>query len=236
MDALRVQTQSLSQMEAFVLKLQSELKAMKQEVTKLKAGNNATESQAIAYMKMKPIVFALTACFVKDAPPAGTIKFPPIKAAISITNLSGFKNTGKFTCDKSGIYIFSVFIAHDGVLTACSSGGTYSSGQIIPFLRVRTSHGINNLSSYKSSGIFTCETEGYYLISFFITTKSAVADMRLYLNESFLARATKHGASDYQTNTAVILYHLNVGDKISVRAGSTFDVWSCNDSFSILCK
>lgn len=34
MDALGVQKQSLSQMESFVLKLQSELKAMKQEVTK----------------------------------------------------------------------------------------------------------------------------------------------------------------------------------------------------------
>ncbi|XP_063426900.1 uncharacterized protein LOC134710467 [Mytilus trossulus] len=58
---------------------------------------------------------ALTACFVYDTTSeAGTIKFPAIKTAIGITDLSGFQNTGKFTCDKSGIYIFSVFIAHDG--------------------------------------------------------------------------------------------------------------------------
>lgn len=49
MDALGVQKQSLSQIESFVLKLQSELKVMKQEVTKL--DNKSTESQAIVNLK-----------------------------------------------------------------------------------------------------------------------------------------------------------------------------------------
>lgn len=135
----------------------------------------------------------------------------------------------KFFCLFVSVYIFLTV-----VLSACSGGGRFSNGNIILFSSVQTSHGINNLSLYKSSGIFTCENEGYYHISFFITTKDVEAYMSIYLNGNYIARASKHGTNGYQTNTAIVFRHLNVGDKIDIRvgpAGSSVYVWSCNDSF-----
>lgn len=58
--------------------------------------------------------------------------------------------------------------------------------------------------------------------------------MSIYVNGNQITRATKHGSSYYQTNTAIVIYHLNVGDDFDIRTGprgSSGLVWSCNDSF-----
>lgn len=41
----------------------------------------------------------------------------------------------------------------------------------------------------------------------------------------------KHDASNHQTNTALIFYYLNVGNKIDLRAETYFYVLCCNFSF-----
>lgn len=55
--------------------------------------------------------------------------------------------------------------------------------------------------------------------------------MYLYLNGNTIANAVKHGNSAFQTHSALILYHLNVGDEIDLRAAGTFYVLGCNYSF-----
>lgn len=129
-------------------------------------------------------------------------------------------------------YSFYLFL-FPVLLCACASRTyTYSSGQVIKFGSIQVSNGITGLASFKTSGIFICEKKGHYLISFFITSKNPYASMTIFKNNSNIGRATKHGTSEYQTHTVIVLSNLNVGDTISVKAdASTFDVWSCGDSY-----
>lgn len=41
---------------------------------------------------------------------AGTIKFDDVLFSVGINNLSAYKNTGKFICEKSGLYLISTSI------------------------------------------------------------------------------------------------------------------------------
>lgn len=119
------------------------------------------------------------------------------------------------------------------LLCACASGTyTYSSRQVIKFGSIKASNGIKDLDYFRTNGIFICEKEGHYLLSFFITSQNPYASMTIFKNDSNIGRATKHGTSEYQTHTVIVLYHLKVGDAISVQAdGTSFDVWSCGDSY-----
>lgn len=59
---------------------------------------------------------ALTSCTASDTVYSGRqiIKFPSTKTSIGINNLADFKTTGKFTCEKTGVYLFVVHVAYKG--------------------------------------------------------------------------------------------------------------------------
>lgn len=42
------------------------------------------------------------------------MKFPSTKTSIGMNKLGEFQTTGKFVCEKSGVYLFSVYIAYTG--------------------------------------------------------------------------------------------------------------------------
>lgn len=54
-DELGIQKQLLSQMKTIILQLKKELKTVKQEVKYLKSGNNATQSLAVAALKLESV-------------------------------------------------------------------------------------------------------------------------------------------------------------------------------------
>ncbi|VDI63157.1 Hypothetical predicted protein, partial [Mytilus galloprovincialis] len=69
-----------------------------------------------------------------------------------------------------------------------------------------------------SRGQFTCEKAGYYLVSFFVSSKSLKAEAILYKNSSKLARAIKSGDDTYESHAAMTISQLNVGDILAVKA------------------
>lgn len=111
-----------------------------------------------------------------------------------------------------------------------------STNEIIPFTTIIAQHGISSVSSMTSRGVFTCEKAGYYLVSFFVSSKSLKAEAILYKNSSTLARVIKSGDSNYDSHAAMTITQLDTGDVLSVKAGTNdMNVYNTYDSgFTIL--
>lgn len=52
----------------------------------------------------------MTAHLTSSATAAGILKFDDVSFCIGINNLASYKNTGKFICEKKGIYLISASI------------------------------------------------------------------------------------------------------------------------------
>lgn len=114
--------------------------------------------------------------------------------------------------------------------TASPDSGTISGYDVIKFKYIKTSHGINNLSSIKNNGIFTVEKEGFYLNSRFVNSKTYDAEFYIRQNTNNIASATTHGDSALETHAATVIAHLKVGDTVSVMPRSHMYVDSAPDS------
>ena len=54
---------------------------------------------------------ALSSCSNGETISVGTIaKFPATKTVIGISDINGFRTSGKFVCEVPGVYLFSVYI------------------------------------------------------------------------------------------------------------------------------
>ncbi|XP_052066512.1 uncharacterized protein LOC127706095 isoform X2 [Mytilus californianus] len=113
---------------------------------------------------------------------------------------------------------------------------TMSTNEIIPFTTINAQHGISRVSSMTSRGEFTCEKAGYYLVSFFVTSKSLKAEAKLLRNSVKIARTMKSGDSNYESHAATTITQLNTGDVLSVKADiNDMNVYNTFDSgFTIL--
>lgn len=109
-------------------------------------------------------------------------------------------------------------------------------GEVIPFTTLNAQHGIKSVSSLISRGVFTCEKPGYYLVSFFVTSKSSKAEASLYRGNTIIATTRKSGDSNYESHAAMTITQLNVGDILSVKAHTNdMNVYNTYDSgFTIL--
>lgn len=113
------------------------------------------------------------------------------------------------------LIIFSV------ALTTCLSLDIQTSSKnVLKFPDVKTFEGINNLSAFKTTGLFTCKQAGLYLISVTIVSHTPVT-FSIHRNSSLVIRTCtyeKAGNSESDHgSTAVLAVVLNVGDTISVR-------------------
>lgn len=105
-------------------------------------------------------------------------------------------------------------------LTAHPAVTTTKAG-IIRFDDVRLGVGINNLSSYKSTGKFICEKGGLYLISASIFSKDNDARYYVYLNGNEISN-TENGYSSSppsslaNTGTVVLALQLTLNDSLWV--------------------
>ncbi|XP_071177348.1 uncharacterized protein [Mytilus edulis] len=110
-------------------------------------------------------------------------------------------------------------------MTACVSyHHSLSAGIVLKFGDIRTHVGIlnDNLSSFRSSGKFTCQKEGLYRISSWMLSDTDIATIGIYRNSNNLAKVYITYDSDSDTSagtgTAVVTVELQVGDTVYVKA------------------
>lgn len=99
--------------------------------------------------------------------------------------------------------------------TACGGGGSIPVGTAIQFNSIRSSYGISNLASLKSTGIFTCEIQGLYLISAVIMSSTSDIYINIYKNNKPVIEAYIN-YSDISSSPAVLVTDLQVGDTIKI--------------------
>lgn len=116
-------------------------------------------------------------------------------------------------------------------LTSCSNGGTYAGIEIIKFSNVKLSSGIGNVANFKSSGTFTCEKQGLYLVGAYIMSYSTLAGFQIIKNGILVSRVqvsptfTSTGNDNYHTGTGIIAVHLNSNDTINIKSSHTMKVY-----------
>ncbi|CAC5426450.1 C1QL [Mytilus coruscus] len=93
---------------------------------------------------------ALTSCIASSSSyrDGQIITFPDTKTSLGIINLAEVIKTGKFTCEKSGVYLFAIYIAFNGNSNADFE--LYKNMQIVS--RIMIVHGLHGGDFYSGSG------------------------------------------------------------------------------------
>ena len=123
------------------------------------------------------------------------------------------------------MYLFSV------ALTACSNTATVNSGDAVKFPKVHINYGIQNMTLFKQTGIFTCEQKGLYMFFSNMMSYSKDGYFRWYLNNStYLSGVYVGYQTQYQSGSGMVTLELAVGDTVSLkslRSNIYVNVYSC---------
>jgi hypothetical protein len=124
------------------------------------------------------------------------------------------------------MYLFSV------ALTACSMTATVNKGDVVKFPNVKTNYGVQNLTLFKQTGIFTCEQKGLYMFFSNIVSSSEYAYFSWYINNSNYLSTIYTSNRDqlfYQSDSGMVTVELAVGDTVSFKSlyQSTVENRSC---------
>ncbi|VDI07146.1 Hypothetical predicted protein [Mytilus galloprovincialis] len=120
---------------------------------------------------------------------------------------------------------------HTVALSSCAANGSYSQGDVIHFPHTISSAGISSLSTFSSSGVYTCEFPGLYFVSVYIMSYSQFASFYILKNENQLTHVYIKGSdafgarSHYATGTSVQAAHLEAGDTIVIKAANQMYVY-----------
>ena len=108
------------------------------------------------------------------------------------------------------MYLFAV------ALTACTNTAIVNSGDVVKFPNVKSHYGLQNLTQFKLTGIFTCEQKGLYMFFSNILSNSPGGYFRWYLNNLNSLSAIYVSNHDvYQSGSGMITVELAVGDTVS---------------------
>ena len=132
----------------------------------------------------------------------------------------------RFSSSKSGtIYILNIstnkYICHffSVALTSCSNGETVNSGDAVKFPNVKTNYGLQNLTIFKQTGIFTCEQKGLYMFFSNIVSNMPNGYFRWYLsNSTYLSGVYVSNHDLYQSGSGMVTLDLAVGDTVSLKS------------------
>ncbi|XP_076084569.1 uncharacterized protein LOC143055319 [Mytilus galloprovincialis] len=107
-------------------------------------------------------------------------------------------------------------------LTAWNAGGDVSIGSEIKFNEVKTSTGIRNLSAIHSTGTFTAEEDGVYMIAVTVNSGTNDSGFEIHKNNITLSQVYIQGkvGDNDQSGTSVVSTELRMGDLISVLASA----------------
>jgi hypothetical protein len=112
------------------------------------------------------------------------------------------------------IYLFSV------ALTACSNVEYVNSGDVVKFPSVYRNYGLQNMTLFKQTGIFTCEQKGLYMFFSSITSTSKIRGyFRWCLNSSkYVSSIYVGNQNDFETGSGMVTLELAVGDTVSLKS------------------
>ena len=122
------------------------------------------------------------------------------------------------------MYLFSV------ALTACSNGVTVNSGDVVKFPNVKSHYGLQNMTLFKQTGLFTCEQKGLYMFFSNILSNSGDGYFRWYLNNlRYLSDIHIGNKNNYRSGSGMVTLELAVGDTVSVKSATKtyIHVFSC---------
>lgn len=118
------------------------------------------------------------------------------------------------------LFSYGIISLFSVAITSCiQSDHTLSTGEAILFNVVKTQVGIDNLSTFTSTGKFTCTKPGLYLVSIWVLTpgQSKRGHVNILRNNKVLAPAFIYNTAHYDTGTATAVVELHLGDKVWVR-------------------
>jgi len=123
------------------------------------------------------------------------------------------------------MYLFSV------ALTACANYETVNYGDVVKFTNVHINYGLQNMTLFKQTGIFTCEQKGLYMFFSNMMSYSKDGYFRWYLNNStYLSGVYVGYQTQYQSGSGMVTLELAVGDTVSLkslRSNIYVNVYSC---------
>lgn len=100
-------------------------------------------------------------------------------------------------------------VSHDNVLSV---------GETIKFDEVKTNVGIDNLSSFQSTGKFNCTKDGLYIVSIWVLAQAASRDNNVYIyKNSNIVSKTYIYDNTYDTGPATVAVELDVNDNVWVQ-------------------
>jgi hypothetical protein len=147
--------------------------------------------------------------------------------------LSGFsRSTAKYLNKKSSYFVVAVFV--------CGTGDVqYRSDSVVKFENDKTSVGFGRLSNFHSTGVFTTEKEGLYLVSSSIMSSTSNAHYYIMRNGAQLVYVyIGDSCSSIQptsyTGSMVAAVHLNIGDRIYVKTDISMKVHGPASCFTIV--
>lgn len=115
--------------------------------------------------------------------------------------------------------------------TCVSNQKTYNTHELIKFDDVRTSIGIKNLSTFKTSGKFSCEADGLYHISVHVVSSNTGSYYSIYKSNNRLITIYDDHNRSGESSAGVVVVEMNVGDTISVTTDTSMYIysshWSC---------
>jgi hypothetical protein len=124
------------------------------------------------------------------------------------------------------MYLFSV------ALTACSDGlATVNYGDVVKFPNIKSNYGLQNMTLFKQTGIFSCEQKGLYMFFSSMMSTSEDGYFKWYLNNSNSLSDVYVGyQTQYQSGSGMVALELAVGDTVSLkslRSNILVDKFSC---------
>ena len=101
--------------------------------------------------------------------------------------------------------------------------GADTTNGVIQFTDVKIANGIHNTDLIRTSGIFTCENPGLYLISAYLLTDAKEGFYNMKKNNITIAGGWSSQTGWYQTTSMTVIEQLTVNDTISVHARMNVD-------------
>ncbi|CAG2193886.1 unnamed protein product [Mytilus edulis] len=122
------------------------------------------------------------------------------------------------------------------VVTGCTTGSNTKPAGPLKFQDIKTSFGVPNLSSFQSTGKFTCLVPGHYHIVTTIMSTHNNARIEIMKNSNSIhwQYVTGHHDGYWTPGTAAVALELKTNDTVWIKLPSTYSIYqSCLTIFKI---